>query len=100
MANQNPEEFVKQRLGALKEPEGLRFSAAQARILLEARRGAGTRRWVWKAALAAAMFLLLIALPAAKAVAQTGTLSPEAFFHVFRQAHDHIFWAIHHWLAD
>jgi hypothetical protein len=55
---------------------------------------------VWKAALAAAMFLLLIALPAAKAVAQTGTLSPEAFFHVFRQAHDHIFWAIHHWLAD
>lgn len=80
MANQNHEEFVDQRLRDLKEPEGFAPSTTHARIILGTRPTAGTGRWVWKAALATMLFLLFGALPAARAVAQTGTLSPETFF--------------------
>lgn len=85
MANQNNEEFVNQSLRVLKEPEGFAPSTKHARIMLGTRPAAGAGLWVWKVALATLLFLLFGALPAARAVAQTGTLSPETFFRSFHE---------------
>lgn len=85
MVNHNPEEFVNKRLGVLNEPKGFAPNAAHVWIMLGARATPRSGRWIWKAALATAMFLFLLALPAARAVAQTGTLSLETFFYSFHE---------------
>jgi hypothetical protein len=76
----NDAQFTEKRLASLREPNNFTLSTVQARITLDGRL-AGTRgRWVWKAALASAVFLFLFAIPAARAIAQTGSLSFDSFF--------------------
>jgi hypothetical protein len=104
MVNHNHDDFVDKRLGALEGPEGFAPNVTQARTRLGARSASGAGRWVWKAALATAIFLFLVAFPAARAVAQTGTLSPDTFFHSLHQTMFdvhvfviHHFWALQDW---
>ena len=105
MANDN--EFVEKRLSSLKEPNGLVPNEVQARIRLRTYAKPSSARWVWKVALAAVLLLFFGALPAARAVAQTGTLSPDAFadslhdtlmdVHMFLFHH---LQALHQWFRD
>jgi hypothetical protein len=104
MANLD-ESFVYSRLDALTEPQGFMPSAAEARFRLQALADARHKRRVWKAALAAAVILLFIALPAARAVAQDGlsleTLA-QSFHRMLRDIHFfiyHHYWTIRDWLG-
>jgi hypothetical protein len=95
MANDNQEEFVMKRLRTLEEPEGFAPNAAWARNRLRALEP-DTRRWVWKVVVAAAMLLLFGAIPAARAIAQTGTLSPEAFSRSFHETILDVHWFLYY----
>jgi hypothetical protein len=72
-------QFTDKRLESLQEPDNFAPSLVQARIALDGREAAKSGRWVWKLAVATAAFLLFIAVPTARAIAQTGTLSMDAY---------------------
>jgi hypothetical protein len=109
MENQmnNDAQFTDKRLDSLREPDGFAPSSVQARMSLEGRAVERSGRWVWKAAVAAAVFLLFIALPTARAIAQTGTLSMDAYgqslhdtmYDVHRTV-AHLIFEIHHLFGD
>jgi hypothetical protein len=90
--------FSDKRLSSLHEPDNFAPSAVQARMSLEGRMT--PRRWAWKLAVATAVFLLFIALPTARAIAQTGALSMDAYGHslyeTMRDVHIAFAHVIHH----
>jgi cytochrome c biogenesis protein CcmG/thiol:disulfide interchange protein DsbE len=65
MANDN--DFVKERLGALREPEGFTPNAAHARIRLQGR-VPRSKGWMWAAVPVAAMLAIALLTPTARAV--------------------------------
>jgi hypothetical protein len=101
----NDAQFTDKRLSSLREPDNFAPSTVQARMTLEGR--VTPRRWAWKLAMATAAFLLFIALPTARAIAQTGALSMDAYGHslheTMRDVHMvffHAFQAIHNLFGD
>lgn len=103
----NDAQFTDKRLASLREPDDFAPSAVQGRMSLEGRAAEKSGRWVWKAAVATAVFLLFIALPTARAIAQTGTLSMDAYGQSLHETMAgvhrtvaHLIFEIHHLFAD
>ena len=71
MANpiSNNDEFVEKSLGALNEPEGFAPNAAHAKIRMQGLTAPRSRRWLWGAVPVAAALLVMLTVPAARAVA-------------------------------
>lgn len=100
----NDAQFTEKRLSSLREPDNFAPSAVRARIDLDGRAAAQSGGWVWKLVVATAVFLLLIAVPATRAIAQTGTLSMDAYGHslyeTMRDVHIAVAHTIHHLFGD
>ena len=88
----NDAQFTEKRLSSLREPDNFTPSAARARRMVTDPPGTTTRQWITRAAIVAAMLLILLSLPGMRAYAQE---NPEGTFsHVI----NHIAWiASAHW---
>lgn len=86
----NDREFVDKSLGSLNAPEGFAPNAAHAKIRLQGRTAAPSRRWLWTAVPVAAALLVMLSLPATRAVAGMNTppVSMESI-HYFLLDHWH-----------
>lgn len=87
MANDN--DFVKRKLGDLREPEGFQPDAARARVRLLARKVPRAGGWKWAAIPATAVFLLAMVHPVSTAVARMDDNPGGGWQHVhyFLRAH-------------
>lgn len=88
----NDAQFTEKRLSALREPDNFAPSAARARRMVTDPPRATARQWITRAAIATAMLLVFLSLPAIRAHAQE---NPDgAFAHVI----NHLAWfASAHW---
>jgi hypothetical protein len=87
MANPEDDNFVDDKLASMREPDNASPNLARGRTLILARMGVTPRRWAWKLATVAAVLLLLLARPTAKAIAKTGTFSYSTMHDVLLELH-------------
>src|SRR5205809_422737 len=87
MENHNQEEFADRKLDLLQSPEDTVPDGARGRLLIHARMGVKPRRWALRLAPVGVALVLILAVPAAKAVARTGTFSGDTIYEVFMQLH-------------
>jgi hypothetical protein len=88
----NDAQFTDKRLASLREPDDFAPSAVRARRMVMDPPRATARQWIMRAAIAAAILLVLLALPAVRTYAQE---NPDG---AFAHAINHLEWfAAAHW---
>ncbi len=91
---ENDGRFTEEKLARLEEPSGFAPNAARARKRIEEGPASRSRQWIFRAAIAVAVLILLLALPARRAMAQPG--DGGTFYHVMH----HVHWVVvYHWRA-
>ena len=87
MVNPNEDNFVQQRMASLEEAGNVSPNLVRGRALLNARLSVKPHGLAWKLAPVGICLVLVLAVPTAKAVAQTGVFSTDTLYGILMQLH-------------